>query len=309
MTLQRTSIDGRPAFVGEISPGLIKIVFDDGGTAYAVEAVSKSNPYHDPKTGEFAEGPGGGGGAEETPPVETIPPAAATTSLAQTSTATPDWKTAKEATAGLWERHRIVVNNDADNSLPEGRFVERAKEVDGVFNRMNEEFPGFRDVLNLPGGIYVNKGTVARENVAGKAAVAFYDPLAKSIQISGSIQTGESRIKANDWTVGGSRFGSTLRHELGHALDAKLLAEARRAGIYPPDGTEDSLGSKPSMMVYAYKQSLRGKGVSTYGKTSAREYFAEAFSLYTHPDYATSKVRVQPDLERAFDAVLKKKVQ
>jgi 8-oxo-dGTP pyrophosphatase MutT (NUDIX family) len=64
MSLQRTEIDGRPVWVGELDNGMLKLVYDDGEIAFAVphDDTQKFNPWHD-LMGLFSSGPGAGAGA------------------------------------------------------------------------------------------------------------------------------------------------------------------------------------------------------------------------------------------------------
>jgi len=81
----------------------------------------------------------------------------------------------------------------------------------------------------------------------------------------------------------------TLRHEFGHVIDARL------------DVNNDEWKALVSSLETKYNFAP-----SSYARTSDAEYWAEAFAVYTSPNYGTTVTRFPAELESFIQKVLAK---
>jgi len=100
------------------------------------------------------------------------------------------------------------------------------------------------------------------------------------------------RIDQGTFTVTGDWIG-TLRHEFGHFFESITLNWG--TNIY----------NEYTGLYVKYKDDLP-KILSKYAQEDAREFFAEAFSAYTSPDYKTSPVKLPKDIENFLKKLLGK---
>ena len=100
-------------------------------------------------------------------------------------------------------------------------------------------------------------------------AVGLHEETAKRLSIALHSGAGEDALAFGGFRVNGSLQG-TLRHELGHAAEQAVTAAQRREWLN---------------LWRQYGTSM-ARSVSQYAATNPEEFFAEAFSAYTHPRYA-----------------------
>lgn len=248
------------------------------------------------------------------------------------------WKTPKEADEGLYGRHGLGIVKSQDVNLDRNHtpvsdrvLVERARLVDATLTDLKTRFPGLGRLHEAgyaqPVDLYHNakvelvNGRLARQsNEPGKGgALAYFDDH-YGITIASSLPSGVGRLKMGDWTVGGSKFQGVFTHELGHAIQDGFSRTVRRAGGFGivEDSTYNRFAvaklynqavnpnfSGDSKLGRQIGQARVGKQLSMYGATNAKEWFAESFAAYVHPDYASSKKKINPTLEALFDRVLR----
>lgn len=202
------------------------------------------------------------------------------------------WKTIQDARDGVWARHHISIARNEDNPVAEAKFVDWARGVDESLTRLEAEYPGIKDYLTLQSGITLDKG---RHLSGQRAADAFgtYDSRYGSITVASSLREGNVKLKAGDWAIATSA-DSVLRHELGHALTFKLRQRAQL------DGTN-------LYAAWDYAKATTAKNLSQYSATNFNEWVAESFAAYSHPEYASSRVKLDASIVKVFDTYLRKK--
>lgn len=106
---------------------------------------------------------------------------------------------------------------------------------------------------------------------ASKRAVGLYKRVGNKIQVATRNRTLDSKpIAWGEWNVGKS-IGDTVRHEIGHHVEANFL----------------TLDQKIAWETIAKEHVGKPWLVSQYGATNSSELFAESFSAYTHSGYGT----------------------
>lgn len=112
-------------------------------------------------------------------------------------------------------------------------------------------------------------------------------------------------VRGEAFSIGGKLIGSTwetaFRHEFGHIFQTR----------WSPAGKWEAVSSKAASLqrelttIFAKKGKAQiTKEVSMYAATNPEELFAEAFSIWTSPDYGKSKIKLPADLEAFFKKVL-----
>jgi len=154
---------------------------------------------------------------------------------------------------------------------------------------------GYMDVVGRKGiqengmalkQVTVTQGSEIADKKVSRRAGGFYRPRLQDITV-GDIQNGYSWDKpkigkdfANvDYSVSG-----VLRHELGHSFHTGL--ESKPDVIEAWEGTMKSVGRKKN-------------APSSYGSSNPKEFFAESFCAYTHPNY--EKGTLPKPIEDFFD--------
>lgn len=227
------------------------------------------NPYHEPagseKGGEFAQKPGSG------------------------------WNTPQEANAGFYEKHSVSAYSEVE---PKGaadtrRIVDQIEAADKTLTEMKSDLPSFSKYSSLR----MLEVTPRKEHVlsqSGGLSGGIYNPDMGKIRLSGKLKTDavDPEITWGKFTVGGTdtKFHPVLVHEIGHSLQSKLVAEARRRGIL-----------REQERISTLMKDVTAKDLSKYGMTNDHEFFAESFAAWRHPTYATSRKKVHPKLEAIFN--------
>lgn len=120
------------------------------------------------------------------------------------------------------------------------------------------------------------------------------------------MSTKEGVLRKGGWTVTGENLPGVFRHEYGHAIEHNFATLVRRNngfGIVQEGPAHHVVG-------HLWNQQDKAKVIhqlSKYAATSKAEWFAESFAAYTHPQYGQRGPRIDPTLERLFDAVFKGK--
>lgn len=110
------------------------------------------------------------------------------------------------------------------------------------------------------------------------------------IYLSSDLGAGRGTLFPGMFKANGGALRGVMRHELGHSIEGKFRSAVRGKGI-KIDLERCRLESHP-------KQYL-----TLYADRDAHEHFAECFSIYAHPDYPRSGMRIHPDLLKGLEAV------
>ena len=136
-------------------------------------------------------------------------------------------------------------------------------------------------------------------------------------------------LTKNQSIIAGRSSESVLRHELGHAIQYKVLGIAN----HPEHGVVDGVDNAGSEWANIYKtrkqtaedlskriawcdqhgakkyflQAKIGDGVSVYGGSNELELFAEAWTIYSHPEYGNSVKPLPADIHDFFVKYLPRK--
>lgn len=139
-------------------------------------------------------------------------------------------------------------------------------------------------------------------------------------------------LTKNQSSIAGRSSESVLRHELGHAIQYKILgisnhpeqgsieglvgcSDARvewstiyntRKGIAESFSKRIEWGAKEDAKKFFLRSKI-GEGVSVYGGSSQLELFAEAWTIYSHPSYGKTVKPLPADIHDFFVKYLPRK--
>lgn len=108
-----------------------------------------------------------------------------------------------------------------------------------------------------------------------------YSPEEWSIVMSKRNYVASSAVTPND-----PYNNATFRHELGHAVDT------RKGRL---SDTQEWIDILSGIDI--------GRDITEYAKVSRKEAFAEAFALYTSPEYGKKVKRLPPTVEQFFESI------
>lgn len=213
------------------------------------------------------------------------------------------WKTAKVADEGFYGRHGVTLGRD--DGVGDKKYIEQAIGFDRALTDIKTRFPVFAESLS-PGMLHTDRSFLKltkinlvpgrkAKNISGGDTFATYNYVNQEIEIAAGIPRGIGKLSKSrsDWHAAADKAENILHHELGHAFQRGYDDVAREKGYIHS--------------VKAYYGVNDKRAISMYARTSYKENFAESFAAYAHPDYANSKIKIHPELERAFGEILRKK--
>lgn len=103
---------------------------------------------------------------------------------------------------------------------------------------------------------------------------------------------GEDRARVDLWTAwstSGGEFRGTLRHEIGHAVHAALFR---------------SYESPEWLKLWEKYKATTKNLITLYSGRNHKEFFAEAFGTYVHPEYGKTAYRLPQEVEDFMRALL-----
>jgi hypothetical protein len=98
---------------------------------------------------------------------------------------------------------------------------------------------------------------------------------------------------------GGESVQTVFRHEVGHALQTKLIQNAIQSGKIRNMMEFENIAS-------SRKASYWSKKVSEYATVNSKELFAESFAAFTHPSYGSKGNKLPAELHNFFSNILTK---
>ena len=230
------------------------------------------------------------------------------------------WYNANSAITGFRKRHGVQLTSSLSNPGLDSMFVYRARNADEVLTDFKSRFPGFQQHVKLY-EIKIHASTdkhipVVTTSPTGQVyneATGMYFSEFGRLEMSGKLAARKSGpLTWGDWVVrNDDTFSSTLAHELGHALEEYVFARASILGLIPKiidvADWQDRRTWLNQFLQFAFADKYTTASVlSKYGVSTAGEFWAEAFSAWSHPDYAQSTIRLPRDIENIFDQVLMK---
>ena len=235
----------------------------------------------------------------------------------------PDkWTTTHHAVTAIKAKHGVDVI--PQNGMSDDKFLRCARLTDHTFDYLKKNFPGVLAAdgkLGVPIASQALYGKVDSTEPQGMCALRnglhVVDVIKNGIlsTTSGLYQPGQEKMfirsdlpwdfkshatglehGGGKFSISGGGFSGVLRHELGHAIEWEYnrMFKTGTSGLTHRRAIYDECKAK-----YGF--------VSKYAMTNACENFAESFCAYTDPGYATSPHKIHPELEKAFDRLLKGK--
>ena len=189
--------------------------------------------------------------------------------------------------------HGFALRVDGDDE----KTVLFADKIGASHDDLRERFPGLVSLESqfVPvSEVVISSRELKKQANVEASGVFVYD--SRTMYLGSKVTGGRKNLKTGDWVADNSYEG-TFRHEYGHALEKAILERAgsklghKRLGV---GGMLEDVGTD-----------FVKKNVSYYGATNSKEYFAEAFAMYTHPQFDRNKINLGTDMLALFDAALK----
>ena len=197
-----------------------------------------------------------------------------------------------EAASQLAIHHNIDLANYGQ--LPAKKVVEVARAIHATHSDLITRFPGIKKLAPYH-RVKMVAGALKNGEAAGMHTTAsHYESAHTSIPVN--LPTIEMPLKAGGWTVTTKHsVPSVYRHELGHYIMNMLMHHARSHTDLPN-----------FLFAKADKDKIK-KNLSQYALTNKEEHFAEALAAYTHPDYGKNSTKIDQNLEKIFNRVLRER--
>lgn len=272
------------------------------------------------------------------PPVAPPPPPPPVTPPPQDLTDPSAWKTIDDAASGFKQLHGIdiqVFRGDNTKVVPlrgtwtpnplEADPVRAIREADRVMKEMKRKYKALEEDKGFGASvIQLRIGTVdgrpdrglrisAFDDSTGGKALGVYNPWERRIQVDVSANIFDESTgidlqpfavkKNNPWAVGSNGFADVFRHEYGHSIERQLYLHVtgkRTVGVSNMEIDD---------VVRPFLKNLFETDItyhpSRYAKANEREWLAESFTAYTHPNFKPGTGMIDRRLESIFDKILK----
>jgi hypothetical protein len=205
------------------------------------------------------------------------------------------WTSEKTTSEGFVKNHGVGIHYDPNSGLSEKVFIEKAKQLDIALTGLKSRFPEMKDISSL--GNLRDGFRVANTRELGKGVGAVYEYVRGGIAVSDRLKPGFGELRRGRFSVGGNNLDTCVMHEIGHVLH--LSDKIKVTQIGDRRLIDDWKKVAPQIE----------KDISKYAATNKREYIAEAFAAYTHPDYGKGDRDpvLPPGLVKQFEALLGKR--
>jgi hypothetical protein len=178
-----------------------------------------------------------------------------------------------------------VIRFTAARGVDQAAFAERKQWAAETLDYLQREF-GL-----APDDFEVEEVIVRPPDQIG--AIGDYLPDDQVIEVSSGLLPGVGTVYRGEHKVAGGHWKNVFRHELGHAWQYPFEAAAKRI-----DPKFDLIGA------FREAKPTARRDLTFYSGHNHFEYFAESFSAFTHPRFAESEVKIQPDLLALFRRII-----